>query len=155
MPVLEGLAEAYLYVGDLDAMDETLRRARRSVNGDRLAVARLAALTTYQRRQTGRHGEAIRWTSRGRAALEGRTDRPALRVMAELAFSRTQSLLARGRFAEAERWALRCAEEATAAGDRRRRASATQLRAVARHYGGEDGRPRGAGPQRRRAGAPR
>ena len=137
IPVLEGLAEAYLYVGDLDEMEATLRRARRSVDGDRLAVARLAALTTYQRRQTGRHSEAIRWTSRGRAVLDGRTDRAALRIKAELAFSRTQSLLSRGRFAEAERWALRCADEATAAGDRRRRASATQLRAVARHYAGE------------------
>ena len=138
VPVMEGLAEAYLYVGDLDAMEETLRRARRAVDGDRLAVARLAALTTYQRRQTGRHHEAIQWTSRGRAALEGRTDRPALQVMAELAFSRTQSLLAEGRFGEAEEWAARCAAEAKAAGDRRRRASATQLRAVARHYGGEE-----------------
>lgn len=138
VPVLEGLAEAYLYVGDLDAMEETLRRARRAVDGDRLAAARLAALTTYQRRQTGRHHEAIRWTSRGRAALEGRTDRPALQVMAELAFSRTQSLLAEGRFGEAEQWALRCVEEATAADDRRRRASAAQLRAVARHYAGEE-----------------
>jgi class 3 adenylate cyclase/tetratricopeptide (TPR) repeat protein len=138
VPVLEGLAEAYLYVGDLDAMEETLRRARRAVDGDLLAAARLAALTTYQRRQTGRHHEAIRWTTRGRAALEGRTDRPALQVMAELAFSRTQSLLAEGRFGEAEQWAARCAEEATAADDRRRRASAAQLRAVARHYAGEE-----------------
>ena len=138
VPVLEGLAEAYLYLGDLDATEVTLRRARRAVDGDRLVAARLAALTTYQRRQTGRHNEAIRWTSRGRAALEGRTDRPALQVMAELAYSRSQSLLARGRFEEAERWAARCAEEAAAAGDRRRRASAAQLRAVARHYAGEE-----------------
>ncbi|WP_188113407.1 adenylate/guanylate cyclase domain-containing protein [Nocardioides humilatus] len=138
VPVLEGLAEAYLYVGDLDAMEDTLRRARRAVDRDPIVLARLAALTTYQRRQTGRHHEAIRWTSRGRAALEGRTDKPSLIVLAELAFSRCQSLLARGHFAEAERWATRCIEEAEAAGDLRRRASATQLRAVARHYSGAE-----------------
>ncbi len=136
--VLEGLAEAYLYVGDLEAMEQTLRRARRSVDGDRLAAARLAALTTYQRRQTGRHGEAIRWAARGRTALAGRTDRPSVRIMAELAFSRAQSLLAQGSFGEAERWALTCVDEARAAGDRRRRASAAQLQAVARHYAGEE-----------------
>ncbi len=138
VPVLEGLAEAYLYVGDLDAMEQTLRRARRSAGGDRLAAARLAALTTYQRRQTGRHGQAIRWSARGRAVLDGRTDGPAVQIMAELAFSRAQSLLAQGSFAEAERWALMCVDEATAAGDRRRRASAGQLQAVARHYAGEE-----------------
>jgi class 3 adenylate cyclase/tetratricopeptide (TPR) repeat protein len=135
--VWESLAEVYESLGDLDAMQRAISQARRRLRQDVLALGRLAVLTVRHRRLTGQHTEALRWATRGRRLLHGAPDAEATRLRAVLAERYALSVLAKGRFAAAERWAETAIGEAGEAGDVRTRARALEIRVAARSYAGQ------------------
>ncbi len=134
--VHELLAAVYDDLGDLEAMHGALEQARRRLRHDRLALGRLSVLTAMHRRSAGRHTEAMRWAARGRRLLEHETGPEAGRLRAVLAERYAQSLLSKGRFAEAVRWADTAIREARDADDARTQARALEIQVAARSYAG-------------------
>lgn len=135
--VHESLAKVYDDLGDLEAMQGALEQARRRLRHDRLALGRLAVLTAVHRRSAGRHTEAMRWAARGRRLLEDETGLEGVRLRAVLAERYAQSLMAKGRFVDAVRWADTAIREGREADDARTQARALEIQAAARGYAGQ------------------
>lgn len=135
--VWEELGWLYEGIGDLDAMDSCLTHARTLLRGDALAQGRLSVRTAIHRRLTGRYADALRWLSRGRSALVGRDDQPALQIKARLAERYADVTFHQGRFRETRLWAERAMAEAVLARDADIEARAAALRWIATDYVGE------------------
>ena len=139
----EALGDIRYRLGQFPAADQAFAEARKSIDGDPVALARLCEKTALVVARTSGLSAALRWTARGREALAGLTDTDthAARQDALLLAARALLRYRQGRYAEA----ARAAEEAVAVA-RRCGARAVLARAlylldivdVARgRYGGE------------------
>ncbi|CAB4688871.1 unannotated protein [freshwater metagenome] len=128
--VWEALADVYEELGDVDAMGTALQEARRLLRDDPIARARLALLTSIQRRMGGDYTGSLRWATLGRRALEGISTKEAQSLRAKLAERYAQNKMNQGRLQEAIAWADTALVEATQAGDRRLQAASIEIRAA-------------------------
>jgi len=106
----EALGDIRYRLGEFPAADETFAEARKSIDGDPVAFARLCEKTAMVVARTSGFSPALRWTTRGREALAGLTDADAARQDALLLAARALLRYRQGRHAEA----ARTAEEAVA-----------------------------------------
>ena len=83
--VFETLADVYLDLGDMDAAEQSLRKARRQARTDPRRLAGLHLRTARQRHHIGKHRDALRWVTSGRRLLTELDDPAAMRTAAELA----------------------------------------------------------------------
>jgi tetratricopeptide (TPR) repeat protein len=90
--------------------------------------------TAMAREQSGRYNDALRWVSRTRATLAGRTDPDSLVVRSRASAFAASARYRQGRFNAAIRWSKRAATEALAAGDRRNHARALEVGAICSAY---------------------
>ena len=97
----EVLGDVRYRLGDFRAADHAFGEARKSIDGDPVALARLCEKTALAVVRTSGVSPALRWTARGREALVGLTGADADRQDALLL--RTRALLRywQGRYAEA------------------------------------------------------
>lgn len=126
----ELLATAWMDLGEMDAAERALRRARAHAAGDPQHLAGLMLRTARQRQHMGRHATSARWVARGRKVLAGATDPVSLRLRAELAEEAAIVRYDQGAFEAAATWARRCVEEARQAGDALTEARAIGVAAV-------------------------
>ncbi len=134
--VCEALGEIYESLGDLDAMEDSLRQARTRVRSDPHAQGRLALKTAVHRRLSGHYSDSLRWVTRGRRALAGLDDPEARRLRAQLAERYSQNLFGQGRFGGAIRWADTAIEEAQLGHDPQTQARALETRSLADSFSG-------------------
>ena len=134
--VCEALGEIYESLGDLDAMEDSLRRARLRLRSDPQAQGRLALKTAVHRRLSGHYSDSLRWVTRGRKALAGLDDPESRRLRAQLAERYSQNLLVQGRFRAASRWADTAIEEAQIGDDPQTQARALETRSLADSFSG-------------------
>jgi class 3 adenylate cyclase/tetratricopeptide (TPR) repeat protein len=106
----EALGDIRSRLGEFPAADEAFAEARKSIDGDPVAFARLCEKTAMVVARTSGLSAALRWTARGREALAGLTDAYAARQDALLLAARALLRYRQGRHAEA----ARTAEEAVA-----------------------------------------
>jgi class 3 adenylate cyclase/tetratricopeptide (TPR) repeat protein len=97
----EALGDIRYRLGDFRAADHAFAEARRSIDGDPVAFARLCEKTALVVARTSGVSSALRWTARGREALAGLTDANAERQDALLLRARTLLRYRQGRYAEA------------------------------------------------------
>jgi class 3 adenylate cyclase/tetratricopeptide (TPR) repeat protein len=100
----EALGDIHYRLGDFRAADHAFTEARKSIDGDPIAFARLCEKTALAvARTSGGVSSALRWTARGRQALAGLTDADpdAARQDALLLTARTMLREWQGRYAEA------------------------------------------------------
>jgi len=110
----ETLGDIRYRLGEFPAADRAFAEARKSVDGDPVAFARLCEKTALVVARTSGVSSALRWTARGREALVGLTDPDAERQDALLLRARTLLRYRQGRYAEA----AQTAEEAIAVAQR-------------------------------------
>jgi class 3 adenylate cyclase/tetratricopeptide (TPR) repeat protein len=106
----EALGDIRYRLGEFPAADEAFAEARKAIDGDPVAFARLCEKTAIAVARTSGFSAALRWTARGREALAGLTDADAARQDALLLVARGLLRYRQGRHAEA----ARTAEEAVA-----------------------------------------
>ena len=97
----EALGDIRYRLGDFRAADHAFAEARKSIDGDPVALARLCEKTALVVARTSGVSSALRWTARGREALVGLTDADAERQDALLLRARTLLRYRQGRYAEA------------------------------------------------------
>ena len=134
--VCEALSEIYESLGDLDAMEDSLRQARARLRSDATAQGRLALKTAVHRRLSGHYSDSLRWVTRGRRALAGLDDPESRRLRAQLAERYSQNLFVQGRFSGAIRWADTAIEEAQLGHDPQTQARALETRSLAERFSG-------------------
>ncbi|HJQ42474.1 MAG TPA: adenylate/guanylate cyclase domain-containing protein [Jatrophihabitantaceae bacterium] len=115
--VLEAFAEVSLDLGDVGAAERALRHARTRARSDPHRLARLRLKTARQRHHLGRHADALRWVSRGRALLRDAAKPDDVRLLAQLAELGAQVRYNQGAYRTATTWARRAVDEARRAGD--------------------------------------
>jgi class 3 adenylate cyclase/tetratricopeptide (TPR) repeat protein len=115
--VYETLADVYLDLGDMDAAEQELRRARRQARDDPHRLAGLHLRTARQRHHIGKHRDALRWVTSGRRLLADLDDAAALRTAAELAERGSIIHYDKGSYRAAMTWGERALAEARLAGD--------------------------------------
>ncbi len=108
----EALWRARLYAEALRANAE----ARALAKDDALRSARLVIRRSEVEEKFGRFPQVLRWLSNGRRLVEGRTDREALAIAAEIDARYSSALQAQGRNREALAVALRAIEAGRLAG---------------------------------------
>lgn len=113
--VCERLADACADLGETDEVERQLRRARAAARGTPLVYARLCEKTAQHRQNVGRHQNATRWVTRGRAAIAGRRDRESLRQLALLAARAARVRQDQAGYRAARTWTHRAVDEATRA----------------------------------------
>jgi len=100
------LAEAYADVryrlGEFAAADRAFAAARRLVQDDPIALARLRQKTALVVVRTGGLSQALRWISRGRHILAGLSDPQARRLDSRLLADTARIRLMQGRFGDAQ-----------------------------------------------------
>jgi predicted ATPase len=134
--VCESLGEIYESLGDLDAMEDSLRQARARLRSDPQAQGRLALKTAVHRRLSGHYSDSLRWVTRGRKALAGLDDPESRKLRAQLAERYSQNLFVQGRFSSAIRWADTAIEEAQLGDDPQTQARALETRSLADSFSG-------------------
>lgn len=134
--VAEDLAEVRYALGQAEATERALAVARRHARNDHPRLAQLTLLTARHRHREGRHQEALRWITRGRALLDP-SDAGDLRLLAELAEVASAVHQTRGANRQFRQWAETAAHEAQRCGDGQRAASALSQLAVAKAQAGE------------------
>ncbi len=134
--VCEALGEIYESLGDLDAMEDSLRQARVRLRSDARAQGRLALKTAVHRRLSGHYSDSLRWVTRGRKALVGLDDPESRKLRAQLAERYSQNLFVQGRFSGAVRWADTAIEEAQLGRDPQTQARALETRSLADSFSG-------------------
>jgi class 3 adenylate cyclase/tetratricopeptide (TPR) repeat protein len=97
----EALGDIHYRLGDFRAAAHAFAEARKSIDGDPVAFARLCEKTALVVARTSGVSPALRWTTRGREALAGLTDADAERQDALLLRARTLLRYRQGRYAEA------------------------------------------------------
>jgi class 3 adenylate cyclase/tetratricopeptide (TPR) repeat protein len=113
----EALAEVSLDLGEMPEAEKALRHARARARSDPQRLARLRLKTARQRQHVGRHADALRWITRGRALLVPAKDETSLRLLAELAERGALIRYDQGAYKAAMVWAQRAVREAQRAGD--------------------------------------
>lgn len=115
--VFETLADVYLDLGDMDAAEQSLRKARRQARTDPHRLAGLHLRTARQRHHIGKHRDALRWVTSGRRLLTDLEDAAAMRTAAELAERGSIVHYDKGSYRAAMTWGELALAEARRAGD--------------------------------------
>jgi class 3 adenylate cyclase/tetratricopeptide (TPR) repeat protein len=102
----EALGDIRYRLGDFRAAAHAFAEARKSIDGDPVAFARLCEKTALVVARTSGVSSALRWTARGREALAGLTDADAERQDAALLATRAPLRYRQGRYAEAAATAM-------------------------------------------------
>ncbi|WP_409454113.1 adenylate/guanylate cyclase domain-containing protein [Jatrophihabitans sp.] len=128
--VCEQLAEQCLVLGEFAAAEQALRQGRVSAGSDPLRLARLYGITARQRQQLGKHGDALRWVSRGRRLLRESDDPAAVKILAALERRGAEVRYEQGAYRAGRLWARRAVADADRSGDELERAYAASTAAV-------------------------
>jgi tetratricopeptide (TPR) repeat protein len=123
----ESLGEALQLSGQLAAAADAVSAARRLVNDDRIAQARLFLQHTTIARRAGRLTAAVRWGSRGLRALEGAQSKEATALRARLLAAMSYVRQRQARPIDAERLCRTAIAEAEAVGELRALAFASYM----------------------------
>ena len=129
--VYEDLAVVYFDLGERAKSDQALADGRRRAKGDVLLSGSLWLRTAAHREQSGRYAEALRWVTKARRLLAGRTEPAAVELLAQLAELAASARTRQGRFAEAIADAHTALLLARRCGDRRTEAHALTVRELA------------------------
>jgi class 3 adenylate cyclase/tetratricopeptide (TPR) repeat protein len=120
--VSESLADAYDYLASFDLAEEALRQARERTKHDKLRTAQLALKTSIVRERVGQYAVALRWLTKGLAAVEGDERNAVVRVRGELMARYARIRAYQGRSRDGIAWArkaiveaLKCDEQSTVA----------------------------------------
>ncbi len=116
--VHESIGDVRALLGEFAPAGMAYARARIVLRHDPVAQARLLLKHARIPERLGRYSEALRWTTRGLRAVEGREDREAAQQRAQLKVWRAAVLQAQGRHADAVRWCEQAIVEAEASADR-------------------------------------
>jgi class 3 adenylate cyclase/tetratricopeptide (TPR) repeat protein len=115
--VQEALGDSWNRASEFRKASEAYAAARRLVDGDSLAAARLLQKRSRLEERLGKYPQALRWAARANKALEGLTGPDAAREAARSSAWYATVLQAEGQTTEAVRWAERAAQQAEAADD--------------------------------------
>ena len=126
--VYTSLAETCMDLGEMAQAEQALRAARARAKGDPVRLAKLHLATAQHRQHLGRHTEALRWVSKGRAAIRAVENDAALALRAQLGERGAGIRYDQGAYRAGMVWAKRAAEEA-----RRAKDVVTEARACGMH----------------------
>ena len=110
----EALGDVQERIGRYGEANAAYRSARRAVNDDAIAEARLLLKQAWIPERSGRYTDALRWIRRGQRALEGIDTVDATRMLAQLSVWYAAVRLGQGRAHEAIRWCREAIEQAQA-----------------------------------------
>jgi tetratricopeptide (TPR) repeat protein len=116
--VLEALGDVRDRVGDFEEAAAALRSARRRLDGDTVAAARLLRREAEIAERSGNYAQSLRLLGRGLRMLDALQDGDASGERARLSIWYASGRLRQGRHREAARWCERAIAEAEAARDR-------------------------------------
>ncbi len=114
----EALGDVLFRMGDFRRASSVYRDARRAIEDDPLATARVLMKQAKIPERLGRYSDALRWLRRGWTVLEGMEEIGVLRQRSQLSVFYASIRVAQGRARDAQSWCIRAIEEAEASGDR-------------------------------------
>ena len=116
--VYEALGDVQIRLGEYDAAGSSYRSARRLIESDRVAQARLLFKEAQAPDWQGRYPQALRTLSRGIGLLRDADEEEAARQRAQLVVQYGGIRYVQGRFPDAIQWCQRAIAEAEASGER-------------------------------------